>query len=135
MAAPIHLVVSAMPSFHATQSAAVTHERFFQRVRDFVHAQSPSPALRDAALDRPLTVSAWSPYWPALRDASEHDAALFMCFLLACAMLRIDVGRAAAAVGQSTQPALSMRLFLSERGLLRFSAFELPHLGKPGPAS
>ncbi len=120
-----------MLHFDATQMATITQAHFFQRVAEFVREQSPVAAFRDAALDKPLRTSLWLPHWPALRDASEHDAALFMCFLLACGMLRIDVGRAAAAVRQATQPEMSMKLFLSERGLLRFSAFDLPHLTKP----
>ena len=119
-----------MLQFDAAQMAAVTQAQFFNRVAEFILDQSPIPAFRDAALDKPLRATLWAPHWPALRDATEHDAALFMCFLLACATLRIDVARAAAAVREATQPEMSMKLFLSERGLLRFSAFDLPHLTK-----
>ena len=119
-----------MLQFDAAQMAAVTQAQFFNRVAEFILDQSPIPAFRDAALDKPLRNGLWAPHWPALREATEHDAALFMCFLLACATLRIDVARAAAAVREATQPEMSMKLFLSERGLLRFSAFDLPHLTK-----
>src|SRR5471032_1530148 len=117
--------------FDAAQMAAINQAHFFDRVANFVRDQTPVTAYRDAALDKPLRTSLWAPHWPALRDATEHDAALFMCFLLACATLRIDVARAAAAVRQATRPEMSMKLFLAERGLLRFSAFDLPHLTKP----
>ena len=124
-----------MLQFDAAQVATAAQAHFFHRVAEFVRAQSPVAAYRDAALDKPLRNALWSPHWPALREATEHDAALFMCFLLACATLRIDVARAAAAVRQSTQPEMSMKLFLSERGLLRFSAFDLPYLAKPDTSS
>ena len=39
---------------------------------------------------------------------------------------------AAEAVRQSSQPEMSMKLFLSERGLMRFSAFDVPDLTRPG---
>ena len=55
-----------------------------------------------------------------------------MCFLLACATLGVDSTRAAEAVRQSSQPETSMKLFLSERGLLRYAAFDVPHLTRPG---
>jgi hypothetical protein len=55
-----------------------------------------------------------------------------MCFVLACATLGIDSARAAEAVRQTSQPETSMKLFLSERGLLRFSAFDVPDLTRPG---
>jgi len=97
---------------------------FFARVADFVCAQAAVADLRDAARDDPRRTALWAPHWHTLRRASEHDAALFMCFLLACATLHVDVPRAAAAIAQSTDPAASMLLFLSERGLLRPTAFE-----------
>jgi hypothetical protein len=121
-----------MLHFDAAQMAAITQAHFFSRVAEFVREQTTVAAYRDAAFDKPLRTSLWAPHWPTLRDATEHDAALFMCFLLACATLRIDVSRATTAIRQSTHPEMSMKLFLSERGLLRFSAFDLPELTKPG---
>jgi hypothetical protein len=120
-----------MQHFDTAQMAAITQAHFFSRVAEFVRDQTTVAAYRQAALDTPLRTALWVPHWPVLRDASEHDAALFMCFLLACATLGIDVGRAAAAVRQSTRPEMSMKLFLSERGLLRFSAFDVPELTRP----
>lgn len=120
-----------MLQLDAAQMAAVTQSHFFARVADFVCAQSRVGAFRDAARDKPLRSALWAPHWPALREATERDAALFMCFLLACATLHIDVPRAAAAIRQSTDPGTSMKLFLSERGLLRFSAFDVPELTRP----
>lgn len=108
----------------AAQAAAVSQANFFARVADFVCTRTPVGAYRDAARDRSLREALWVPHWPALREASERDAALFMCFLLACAVLHIDVPRAAAAIRQSTDPQHGMRLFLAERGLLPGSAFE-----------
>ena len=70
----------------------------------------------------------WAPHWPALCGQPEHDAALFMCFLLACEMLDSDIARAAHAARATADPEMSMKTFLSERGLLRFSAFELSEL-------
>ncbi len=121
-----------MLHFDTAQMAAITQAHFFSRVAEFIRDQTPIPAYRQAALDTALRTSVWAPHWPTLRDATEHDAALFMCFLLACATLGIDVARAAAAVRQSTQPEQSMKLFLAERGLLRFSAFDVPDLTRPG---
>ncbi len=120
-----------MLQFDTTQMAAANQAHFFHRVAAFVCEQTPIAAYRDAAVDKPLRNALWAPHWPALREATEHDAALFMCFVLACATLRIDVARAATAIRQATQPEMSMKLFLSERGLLRFSSFDLPHLSRP----
>ena len=41
----------------------------------------------------------------------------------------------AEAVRQSSQPETRMKLFLSERGLLRFSAFDVPELTRHGAAA
>ena len=114
------------------QMAAITQAHFFQRVAAFVHDQTTSPAFRAAALDSGRRNALWTPHWPRLRHATEHDAALFMCFLLGCAALGVDATRATEAVRQSSQPEMSMKLFLSERGLLRFSAFDVPDLTRPG---
>jgi hypothetical protein len=120
-----------MKHFDTAQMSAITQAHFFSRVAEFIRDQTPVPAYRQAALDTPLRTALWAPHWPTLRDASEHDAALFMCFLLGCAALGIDVMRAAEAVRQSSHPGHSMKLFLSERGLLRFSAFDVPALCRP----
>ncbi len=120
-----------MLQFDAHQMAAVTQAHFFSRVAEFIRDQTTVRAYREAALDKPLRNALWDPHWPTLRDASEHDAALFMCFLLACAALRIEVARATVAIRQATRPELSMKLFLSERGLLRFSAFDCPEITRP----
>ena len=101
---------------------------------EFVRDQTTVAAYRQAALDTTLRTELWAPHWPTLRHASEHDAALFMCFLLGCAALGVDATRAAEAVRQSSQPENSMKLFLSERGLLRYSAFDVPDLTRPGLA-
>ncbi|MGN6527985.1 MAG: hypothetical protein ACTHL8_16485 [Burkholderiaceae bacterium] len=103
---------------------SIARSRLFDRVARFVVERTTVPALRDAALDKPLRVLLWSPHWALLRAASEHDAALFMCFLLACAALRIDVARAVDAIRASTRPGRSMKQFLAERGLLAESAFD-----------
>ena len=120
-----------MPPIDSTQMAAISQAHFFARVAEFVSEQTTVSAYRGAALDLTLRTALWTPHWPALRQATEHDAALFLCFLLACQVLGIDVGRAAAAVRQCSQPELRMKLFLSERGLLRFSAFYVPDLTRP----
>jgi hypothetical protein len=103
---------------------AIAQSRLFHRVAGFVVERTTVAALREAALDKPLRTLLWSPHWTLLRAASEHDAALFMCFLLACAALRIDVARAVEAIRASTRPGRSMKQFLAERGLLAESAFD-----------
>jgi hypothetical protein len=124
--------LSPMLHFDTAQMAAITQAHFFSRVAEFIREQTGVAAYRHAAMDVPLRTALWAPHWPTLRDASEHDAALFMCFVLACATLGVDANRAADAVRQSSQPETSMKLFLSERGLLRFSAFDVPDLTRPG---
>jgi len=125
-----------MSRLDAHHAAAISQAHFFARVADFICARTPVGAYREAARDKHGRHALWAPHWSALRDASERDAALFMCFLLACSMLRIDVPRAAAAIRQSTDPQHSMRLFLAERGLLPSAAFddaanESPHPPAP----
>jgi len=127
-----HPTTTAMLHFDTGQMAAITQAHFFSRVAAFVHEQTSVPAFRQAARDTARRTAVWAPHWPTLRDASEHDAALFMCFLLACDTVGVDAVRAADAVRQSSQPEMSMKLFLSERGLLRFSAFDVPGLTRPG---
>ena len=123
---------AAMLHFDTAQMSAITQAHFFSRVAEFIRDQTTVAAYRQAAMDTSLRTALWAPHWPTLRDASEHDAALFMCFLLACDALGVDSTRAAEAVRQSSQPETSMKLFLSERGLLRFSAFDVPDLTRPG---
>ena len=121
-----------MLHFDTAQMSAITQAHFFSRVAEFIRDQTTVPSYRQAAQDTTLRTALWAPHWPTLRDASEHDAALFMCFLLACATLGVDATRAAEAVRQSSQPETSMKLFLSERGLLRYAAFDVPELTRPG---
>jgi hypothetical protein len=123
-----------MLHFDTAHMAAITQARLFSRVAEFIRDQTTVLAYRQAALDTTLRTQLWAPHGPTLRDATEHDAALFMCFLLACGTLGVDANRAAEAVRQSSQPETSMKLFLSERGLLRFSAFDVPHPISPVPA-
>lgn len=109
------------PPMHDT----IAQSRLFDRAARFVVDHTTVAALRDAALDKPLRRLLWSPHWTLLRAASEHDAVLFMCFLLACAALRVDVARAVEAIRASTRPGRSMKQFLAERGLLAETAFDL----------
>lgn len=113
-----------MPPYAPSMRDASAQSHLFDRAVAFVLARTTVPALRHAALDKPLRVRLWAPHWALLRDASEHDALLFMCFLLACAALRIDVARAVDAIRASTRPGPSMKQFLAERGLLQESAFD-----------
>jgi len=115
-----------MIELDTTQRAALEKSRFFARVAEFVRARSPVQAFREATFDKPLLDRLWSPHWPRLRESSPHDAAVFMAFLLACATLRMDVVRAIDAISQSLHPDRSMKLFLSERGLLGEGAFDDP---------
>jgi hypothetical protein len=124
-----------MLHFDTAQMAAITQAHFFSRVAEFIRNQTPVAAYRQAASDTTLRTAVWAPHWSALRHACEHDAALFMCFLLACVALGVDAIRAAEAVRQSSQPETRMKLFLSERGLLRFSAFDVPELTRHGAAA
>jgi UDP-N-acetylmuramyl pentapeptide synthase len=124
-----------MLHFDTAQMAAITQAHFFSRVAEFIRNQTTVGAYREAASDTTLRTALWAPHWSTLRSASEHDAALFMCFLLACATLGLDATRAAEAVRQSSQPETRMKLFLSERGLLRFSAFDVPELTHPCAAA
>ena len=124
-----------MPHFDTAQMAAITQAHFFSRVAEFIRDQTSVAAYRHAAMDTASRTATWAPHWSTLREASEHDAALFMCFLLACTTLGVDADRAAEAVRQASQPETSMKRFLSERGLLRFSAFDVPHLTRPAEAA
>ena len=78
-----------MLHFDTAQMAAITQAHFFSRLAEFIRDQTTVPAYRQAALDTTLRTSLWAPHWATLRDATEHDAALFMCFLLACATLGV----------------------------------------------
>ena len=111
-----------MLHFDTAQMSAITQAHFFSRVAEFIRDQTTVPSYRQAAQDTTLRTALWAPHWPTL----------FMCVLLACATLGVDATRAAEAVRQSSQPETSMKLFLSERGLLRFSAFEVPDITRPG---
>ena len=123
-----------MPLSYDTHHRTPTQLRadFFARIADFVCAHTPVTDYRESALDKSLRNALWAPHWLTLAESSEHDAALFMCFLLACAMLRIDVPRAATAIRRTTDPGASMKQFLAERGLLDPATFEL--LGRTAPA-
>ncbi len=124
-----------MPLSYDTHHRTPTQLRadFFARIADFVCAHTPVTDYRESALDKSLRNALWAPHWLTLAESSEHDAALFMCFLLACAMLRIDVPRAATAIRRTTDPGASMKQFLAERGLLDPATFEL--LGRTAPAA
>jgi len=118
----------------SAQMAAITRSHFFARVAAFVGEHTTAAAYRAAAADPVLRRAVWTPHWPGLCARSEHDAALAMCFLLACATLGVDEARASAALRDSADPELGMKLFLSRHGLLRFSAFDVPELVTPRAA-
>jgi hypothetical protein len=116
----------------AHQMASLARAQFFERVAAFIREQSTHEAFRAAALDAGLRESLWKPHWERLSKEPEAAAALFLCFVLGCTALGADPKRGAALALQAREPALSMKSFLANNGLLRFSAFDVPDLTRPG---
>jgi hypothetical protein len=113
------------------QMAAMARERFFARVSAFILEQSTHTAYRTLAADARRRRLLWEPEWPALAGQPERDAAMFLCFVLACAVLGIDLAHGSRVARGAPDLGFSMRTFLCEHGLLRFSAFDVPELTRP----
>jgi hypothetical protein len=116
----------------ADQMAYLTREHFFTRVASFILEQSPQADFRALASDRSRRNALWLDEWSWLATEPAQMAAMFMCFVLACAALGLDPQRGVALARGASDPAFSIKTFLSERGLMRFSAFDTPELTRLG---
>ncbi len=114
------------------QMADLTRDHFFARVASFILDQSAHAGLRALASDSSRRRALWLAEWPWLAAESEQRAAMFMCFVLACAALGLDPQRGVALARSAPDPAFSIKTFLSERDLMRFSAFDTPELTRLG---
>jgi hypothetical protein len=112
----------------ALQMKALTRDYFFGRVATFIRQQTTHDGYRDAVSDVPERNALWAEHWPALADEPEGLAAMYLCFVLACRTLGLDPGQGVAIARSAPDPAFSMKTFFSTRGLLRFSAFDVPEL-------
>ena len=112
--------------------AHMTREYFFTRVASFIVEQSPHASYRALASDPSRRSAVWLAEWEWLAGESEQVAAIFMCFVLACVALGLDPQHGIALARHAPDPAFSIKTFLSERGLVRFSAFDTPELTRLG---
>lgn len=119
---------------------------FLRRLHDFLLHAARSQAFRKVLSDASGTRSFWQPLWPQAQSMTEHDAALFLCFMLvACKVEGWSSADALAATfalpddiptEASGLPEIRLKQFLAEHGHLRFSAFDFPEFaaGHAGPA-
>jgi hypothetical protein len=131
---PTNQAVVDVIRINAAQMAVMTRESFFGRVSAFILEQSAHPAYRATAADAALRRSLWLAEWPRLAMLPEREAAMFLCFLLACVALGLDVERGAAMARGAPDPVHSLQTFLSERGLIEASAFDAFAPARPGAA-
>ncbi|MBC7666572.1 MAG: hypothetical protein H7276_22750 [Caulobacter sp.] len=110
----------------------MTREYFFARVASFIVDQSPHAGYRALASDPSRRSELWLSDWVWLATESEQIAAMFMWFVLGCAALGLDPQHGVALARQAPDPGFSIKTFLSERGLVRFSAFDTPELTRLG---
>ncbi len=113
---------------NSLQMKALTQAYFFDRVAAFIRQQTTHDGYRDAVSDVPARNALWAQYWPGLADEPEALAAMYLCFVLACRTLGFDPQQGVVIARRSDDPAFSLKTFLSTRGLLRFSAFDVPEL-------
>lgn len=112
----------------ARQMEALTREYFFGRIATFILEQSTHGEYRAAVSDVPTRNALWVEHWPTFADESEALAAMYLCFVLACRTLGLDPEQGVAIARSAHDPAFSLKTFFSMRGLLRFSAFDVPEL-------
>lgn len=115
-----------MLSFESPQFEEIALASFEQRVRSWVQAQALHPGLRQLAAQGPRVTRLWAPQRHRLSDCTEHDAAVLLSFVLACELEGIVAAQGVAQALVQPQPEMAMKRFLSERGYLRFSDFDLP---------
>lgn len=115
-----------MLTFDQQQHDELLLTAFERRVGRFVAERALSPALKDLAA-RHATVAA------LCRDQrfrtarlSEHDAAVLLTYALACHADGADPDEGIERAQARPQPVTAMKVFLSQRGHLRFSDFDLP---------
>jgi len=97
---------------------------FFGRIKRFIFEQTDSASLRKALGEPGWMESVCGPHWPDLEKTNEHDAALVLTFLMACATEDISAKRAIQSVVERPNSELIMKKFLSDRGFMRFSDFD-----------
>ncbi len=116
----------------ALQMKALTRDYFFGRVATFIRQQTVHDGYRKAVSDVLARNALWAHHWPALADESESMAAMYLCFVLACRTLGLDPEQGVAIARSAHDPAFSFKTFFATRGLLRFSAFDVPELMREG---
>ena len=116
----------------ARQMKALTRDYFFGRVATFILQQTTHDGFRDAVSDVPTRNALWVEHWPAFAGEPEALAAMYLCFVLACRTLGLDPEQGLAIARSAHDPAFSLKTFFSTRGLLRFSAFDVPELMREG---
>lgn len=110
------------------QMKAMTRDYFFGRVATFIRQQTTHDGYTRAVSDAAARDALWARHWPALSGEPEAMAAMYLCFVLACDALGLDPGQGLAIARSAQDPAFSLKTFFSTRGLLRFSAFDVPEL-------
>lgn len=112
----------------ALQMKALTRDYFFGRVATFIRQQTTHDGYRRTVSDVPARNALWADHWPSLSGEPESLAAMYLCFLLACRTLGLDLEQGVAIARSAQDPAFSLKTFFSTHGLLRFSAFDVPEL-------
>lgn len=114
------------------QIDAMSRFHFLARLERFLQVHARSPLLKQALADRGSTYALWNRFWPRVACVSEHDAALFLSFMLVCQAEGLDLKQAAAlGAARDASAELGMKRVLSERGHLRFSDFDFSEQAAP----
>ncbi len=116
--------------------ALITQTTFLDRLRRFLRERARSDSLQALLASPAEVMPAWNALWPAVKDSSEHDAALFLTFWLVAQRLEgldePDIRRALGAIEGQAPYVMDGALegpikgFLEARGHVRFSDFDVP---------
>jgi hypothetical protein len=126
-----------MISLNGEQIYFINCQAFLGRLQVFLANRGKSATLRRLASDRAMALTFWTGYCTGLKGVTEHDAAVFLTFMLACKAEGVDLERALATVSSlsSEDAELGMKRFLEDRGHLRFSDFDFSDEATPDPVS
>ncbi len=115
-----------MLTFDQQQHDELLLTTFERRVGRFVAQRALSPALQALAARSATVADLCREQRFRTARLTEHDAAVLLTYALACRADGVDPERGIERAQAQPQPTTAMKIFLSQRGHVRFTDFDLP---------
>lgn len=114
-----------MFTISAQQMDTLTRNCFWGRLERFIKDDSlRSNGFKEWAANRARLHEIWAPVWPWVKQQSEHDCALYLVFVAVRAFEGHASSRPEAQVAHIADNIVRLKLYLSDKGYFRFTAFD-----------